>query len=78
MQLRTEALLDAREGVAHGASPRELLNVSKISNSDSLLLASNETTSGVLAGVDFSVCGQQSLRRTSKRRPRTGDTLEDP
>ena len=56
---------NAREGVALGARPRELLKVRKILNTYSLLQASNGTTSRllhqeehslavlVLAGVDF-------------------------
>ena len=80
---------NAREGVALGAKPRELLKVRKILNNDSLLLDSNGTTSRllhqekhslavlVLAGVDFHFVGSKSLRRTRKCRPRTGDTPKD-
>ena len=63
--------LNAREGVALGARPRELLKAHQILNNDSLLLASNGTTSRllhqeghslavlVLAGVDFLFVGSK-------------------
>ena len=72
---------NARESFALAARPRELLEMHKILNNDSLLLASipeqeeHSLAVPVLAGVDFLFVG--SLRRTRKWRPRTGDTPED-
>ena len=63
---------NAPEGVALGAKPRELLKVRKILKNDSLLLASDWTTSRlihqeehslaelVLARVDFLFAGKES------------------
>ena len=46
---------NAREEIALGARPRELLKVRKILNNDSLLLASNGTTSRLLHQEEHSL-----------------------